>query len=214
MPQPHILQQRRASVPITADLLLGVLAFFIPPFTVFVKLGVSVDLLLNVILTLFGAIPGIIHAWYIVLKYPDDGVPYLSDWTRRQSIISPVNPGDERSGVLGNFGPFSRFTAGSHNGYNTISTDDDDFDNQGGLPGGYSRVSENDLETGTIPQKSTSPSSHGSQHPQQQGSYPAAGNSSGGAGPSSSDNQPPPYDGQAPKAFVPGDNKIQYGAQF
>ncbi|CAN6619938.1 hypothetical protein TRVA0_007S04016 [Trichomonascus vanleenenianus] len=69
---------------LTTDLLLALLALFVPPFPVIIKRGLfTVDTLLNVALTMLGGIPGVAHAWYIILKYPDDGIPFLD--TRRGS---------------------------------------------------------------------------------------------------------------------------------
>ncbi len=54
------------------------LAFFflglvVPPFGIFLTVGVGPDLLINVVLTLLGWIPGSIHAtWVIAKKYEDD----------------------------------------------------------------------------------------------------------------------------------------------
>lgn len=54
------------------DIALFVLAFFFPPLPVLIKTGCSVDLLINVCLCALGAIPGIIHGFYIVHKYNDN----------------------------------------------------------------------------------------------------------------------------------------------
>ncbi|KAJ2333488.1 plasma membrane proteolipid Pmp3 [Coemansia sp. RSA 1836] len=52
------------------DLMLLILAFFLPPLAVFFKRGCTADLLINVCLTLLGYLPGMVHAWYLILKYP------------------------------------------------------------------------------------------------------------------------------------------------
>ncbi|TFK84618.1 UPF0057-domain-containing protein [Polyporus arcularius HHB13444] len=44
-------------------------AIFIPPVGVFLERGCNVDFLINILLTILGYIPGIIHALYIILKY-------------------------------------------------------------------------------------------------------------------------------------------------
>ncbi|KAF5365595.1 hypothetical protein D9758_003233 [Tetrapyrgos nigripes] len=44
-------------------------AIFIPPLGVFFERGCGADLLINILLTILGYIPGIIHALYIILKY-------------------------------------------------------------------------------------------------------------------------------------------------
>ncbi|KAF8498340.1 cation transport-related protein, partial [Gautieria morchelliformis] len=40
-----------------------------PPLGVFLERGCGADLLINILLTILGYIPGIIHAVYIILKY-------------------------------------------------------------------------------------------------------------------------------------------------
>ncbi|KAH9857018.1 UPF0057-domain-containing protein [Lenzites betulinus] len=40
-----------------------------PPLGVFLERGCGADLLINILLTVLGYIPGIIHALYIILKY-------------------------------------------------------------------------------------------------------------------------------------------------
>ncbi|EGN95406.1 hypothetical protein SERLA73DRAFT_60363 [Serpula lacrymans var. lacrymans S7.3] len=45
------------------------LAFILPPLGVFFERGCGADLLINILLTCLGWLPGIIHALYIILKY-------------------------------------------------------------------------------------------------------------------------------------------------
>ncbi|KAI1002616.1 hypothetical protein K3495_g5580 [Podosphaera aphanis] len=55
------------------DILLGLLAIIFPPIAVWVKRGVcSADSLINLLLCALGGIPGLLHAWYIITKYPED----------------------------------------------------------------------------------------------------------------------------------------------
>lgn len=54
------------------DISLFIIAFFFPPAAVGIKTGCSVDLLINICLCVLGAIPGIIHGFYIVHKYNDN----------------------------------------------------------------------------------------------------------------------------------------------
>lgn len=51
-------------------ILLIVVALFIPPLAVFLKNGnkLNGDVWLNVVLTILGGFPGIIHALYLILK--------------------------------------------------------------------------------------------------------------------------------------------------
>ncbi|KAF9647588.1 UPF0057-domain-containing protein [Thelephora ganbajun] len=44
-------------------------AVIFPPLGVALERGCGADLLINILLTLLGYIPGIIHALYIILKY-------------------------------------------------------------------------------------------------------------------------------------------------
>ncbi|KAF9227523.1 UPF0057-domain-containing protein [Gyrodon lividus] len=44
-------------------------AFILPPLGVFLERGCSVDVLINIGLTILGWLPGVIHALYIILKY-------------------------------------------------------------------------------------------------------------------------------------------------
>lgn len=64
------LNSEERNVP--KDVLLAVIAKFFPPAPVFMKTGLSKELLINSGLTLFGIFPGAIHAWYIILKNPKD----------------------------------------------------------------------------------------------------------------------------------------------
>lgn len=50
------------------SLILVLLAIFLPPIAVLLKAGVGLHLLLSILLTLLGYIPGLIHALWVVLK--------------------------------------------------------------------------------------------------------------------------------------------------
>ncbi|RDX56625.1 UPF0057-domain-containing protein [Lentinus brumalis] len=52
-----------------SDICKILFAIFIPPVGVFLERGCNVDFLINILLTILGYIPGIIHALYIILKY-------------------------------------------------------------------------------------------------------------------------------------------------
>ena len=51
------------------DLIRIIFALLLPPLGVFLQVGLGLQFWINVILTLLGYIPGIIHALYIILKY-------------------------------------------------------------------------------------------------------------------------------------------------
>ena len=50
------------------DIIRLICAFFLPPLGVFLQVGFGTDFWINVVLTLFGYIPGIIHAVWIILS--------------------------------------------------------------------------------------------------------------------------------------------------
>ncbi|KAJ6496587.1 hypothetical protein C8R47DRAFT_1212892 [Mycena vitilis] len=52
-----------------SDILKIIAAVILPPLGVFLERGCGADLLINILLTVLGFIPGIIHALYIILKY-------------------------------------------------------------------------------------------------------------------------------------------------
>lgn len=49
-------------------ILNGILAIFLPPLTVLIDRGCTSDLLLNIILTLLGWLPGVVHAWFLLCE--------------------------------------------------------------------------------------------------------------------------------------------------
>ncbi|KAB5595286.1 Plasma membrane proteolipid 3 [Ceratobasidium theobromae] len=52
-----------------SDIIKIILAIILPPLGVFFERGCGADLLINILLTILGYIPGIIHALYIIFKY-------------------------------------------------------------------------------------------------------------------------------------------------
>ncbi|KAG5355730.1 Plasma membrane proteolipid 3 [Yarrowia sp. B02] len=55
------------------DLLLVIVAVFFPPIPVAIRRGLcSADFFINVALCCLGYLPGLIHAFYIISKYPGD----------------------------------------------------------------------------------------------------------------------------------------------
>ncbi|KAF7722757.1 hypothetical protein EC973_002711 [Apophysomyces ossiformis] len=76
------------------DIALFVVAFFIPPLAVLLKRGCGIDFLINICLWALGAIPGIVHAFYIVHKYNDN----FEDIERGGLVYQQV-PGEEPTRV-------------------------------------------------------------------------------------------------------------------
>ncbi len=53
----------------TKDVIRILLAIVLPPVGVFMQVGIGIHFWLNILLTIFGYVPGIIHAvWVIVAK--------------------------------------------------------------------------------------------------------------------------------------------------
>jgi len=58
----------RSKVSSNYDVLLYFVALFVPPVPVLLKRGPGADFCINILLWIFGWIPGVIHAWYIISK--------------------------------------------------------------------------------------------------------------------------------------------------
>jgi len=50
------------------DILRVLLSILLPPVGVFLQVGIGLQFWLNILLTLFGYIPGIVHAVWIIAK--------------------------------------------------------------------------------------------------------------------------------------------------
>ncbi|MBW4485473.1 MAG: YqaE/Pmp3 family membrane protein [Tildeniella torsiva UHER 1998/13D] len=50
------------------DILRIIAAIFLPPLGVFLQVGIGTQFWINILLTLLGYIPGIIHAVWIIVK--------------------------------------------------------------------------------------------------------------------------------------------------
>ena len=51
------------------DVVKIVLAVLLPPLGVFLEVGLTGQFWLNVVLTLLGFLPGVIHALYVIIKF-------------------------------------------------------------------------------------------------------------------------------------------------
>lgn len=49
-------------------IVLTLLAVFLPPVTAFLKVGMDKHLFINIVLCLFGYVPGIVHALWLVYR--------------------------------------------------------------------------------------------------------------------------------------------------
>ncbi|KAF7595660.1 hypothetical protein BBP40_005104 [Aspergillus hancockii] len=55
-----------------SDIFLAILAIFFPPVSVWIKVGIcTADSIINIALCCLGYVPGLLHSWYIILKYPE-----------------------------------------------------------------------------------------------------------------------------------------------
>lgn len=50
------------------DAIRIILSVLIPPLGVFLQVGIGIDFWINIVLTLFGYIPGLIHAIWIIAR--------------------------------------------------------------------------------------------------------------------------------------------------
>ncbi|KAB8335742.1 YqaE/Pmp3 family membrane protein [Scytonema tolypothrichoides VB-61278] len=50
------------------DLVRLLCAIFLPPLGVFLQVGIGIDFWINILLTLFGYIPGIVHAVWVIAR--------------------------------------------------------------------------------------------------------------------------------------------------
>ena len=51
------------------DIVRILLAVLLPPLGVFLQVGIGLQFWVNILLTILGYIPGIIHALYVIIKY-------------------------------------------------------------------------------------------------------------------------------------------------
>ncbi|KAK3398409.1 hypothetical protein B0T20DRAFT_207862 [Sordaria brevicollis] len=63
---PAVTQRRFGA----SDIILFILAIFVPPLAVFFDRGFKVDFWINILLTILAWFPGIIHAWYVLYRHP------------------------------------------------------------------------------------------------------------------------------------------------
>lgn len=73
--------------PVCCDFFLVLLAIIFPPLPVWIKTGLcSSDSFINILLCILGFIPGLIHSWYIIAKYPIDVVYEYDEDVERQGL--------------------------------------------------------------------------------------------------------------------------------
>ncbi|EER24211.1 hypothetical protein D8B26_002407 [Coccidioides posadasii str. Silveira] len=173
------------------DLFLGLLAVLFPPVAVWIKVGIcSADSIINIALCCLGYVPGLLHAWYIILKYPE---PYDEYPDGYQPIVGSGTHHDPENGSVTYYYVAHHHRDNNRSPHNHISPQRSYGATQQNAPG--------------VPPPSTKPAPPvPPQHPSQQ-NEPARGESSG-QGSSSR-----PHDGSRPPPTyaeaVKGDYKIQ-----
>lgn len=63
-----------ATQEVIVDIIRIIFAILLPPLGVFLQVGFGMHFWLNILLTLLGYIPGIIHAIYIIATRPEETV--------------------------------------------------------------------------------------------------------------------------------------------
>lgn len=67
--QPFMLDVLAKEIPMS--LLMILLTIFLPPVAVAIKQGIGVQFLINLVLTLIGWLPGVIHAFWVNTREGD-----------------------------------------------------------------------------------------------------------------------------------------------
>jgi uncharacterized membrane protein YqaE (UPF0057 family) len=104
----------------SSDIFLGILAILFPPLPVWVKCGIcSADSVINILLCVLGGLPGLIHAWYIIAKYPDpydqqyETLPQDGEGQHHHHIYYVVQGQPKRQGNV-NYGTQGGSSQGQH----------------------------------------------------------------------------------------------------
>ncbi|KAK1543920.1 hypothetical protein CPAR01_04553 [Colletotrichum paranaense] len=169
----------------SADIFLGLLALLFPPLPVWVKRGIcGADSIINILLCLLGYIPGLIHAWYIIAKFPEPDYEY-------ESV-----PQQDREGGRVTY-VFVHGNGPNGNGPHTQQPRQQPRPSQHGGKGNGA------VGYGTTNNSSNNNNNAGGSSRQQQQQFSAQ--QQGGAGEGSSDGAVPPSYAEV----VAGDNKIQ-----
>ncbi|TVY91939.1 Plasma membrane proteolipid [Lachnellula willkommii] len=103
----------------SSDIFLGLIAILFPPIAVWVKCGIcSADSLINICLCMLGFIPGLLHAWYIIAKFPEydyDSLPQDAEEGRVTYVIV-TSPNGRKTRV-----PASNVRPGQQSAYGTTA---------------------------------------------------------------------------------------------
>lgn len=78
------------------DLLRIIAAVVLPPLGVFLQEGIKKRFWINVLLTLLGYVPGVIHAIYVILKYEPTYTPRRLRSTTTTESRPPITTSERR----------------------------------------------------------------------------------------------------------------------
>ncbi|KAI1405224.1 hypothetical protein F4819DRAFT_444500, partial [Hypoxylon fuscum] len=123
----------------SADLFLGLLAILFPPLPVWVKCGLcSADSIINILLCVLGYIPGLLHSWYIISRFPESyeyepvpqdherGVTYVFVQPERQPQPQPKRSSASPAGPQPNYGGTATNNASSSSAAAASGSHDDE----------------------------------------------------------------------------------------
>ncbi|CAK7268189.1 hypothetical protein SEPCBS57363_002968 [Sporothrix epigloea] len=180
----------------SSDIFLGLLALLFPPLAVWVKRGIcSADSVINILLCVLGYIPGLIHAWYIIAKFPEPEYDYEvldQDAERNGNRVAYVVVHSNNR-----HGQHTNSHRSGHNSGHITTTDANGSD--GNVQSAAPKIQDN-MNYGTN-SDAPSPAPASASHTQGAGSSSRAADN-GGEG--ASEGAPPSY-----AQVVAGDNKIQ-----
>ncbi|TAQ85136.1 hypothetical protein B7494_g6550 [Chlorociboria aeruginascens] len=98
----------------SSDIFLGLIAILFPPLPVWVKCGIcSADSIINILLCMLGFLPGLLHSWYIIAKFPEqdyDALPQDAESGRITYVVVQGGqrlPKDTRTGGYGTTAPMA-----------------------------------------------------------------------------------------------------------
>ncbi|KAL9597133.1 MAG: hypothetical protein Q9219_005355 [cf. Caloplaca sp. 3 TL-2023] len=110
----------------STDILLALLAVLFPPLPVWIKSGIcTLDSFLNILLCFLGFIPGLLHAWYVIAKYPDPSDEYedLENGRGQRGHVTYYYVSDGRNNSQGDLVPTQQQYPNPR-GYGTVQAAD------------------------------------------------------------------------------------------
>ena len=138
-----------------SDILLALISILFPPLAVWIKRGLcSCDGLINILLCCLGYIPGLLHAWYIIAKFPDESADYYIIVDEERGEARPRR--NQRQGAQRQQGGYSGAQDGQRRqqqqqpNYGTTSGDGGEGSaNGGGVPPSYDEAVRGDNKVQT-----------------------------------------------------------------